>query len=70
LSSAFSYKTNEYTITSLRSGTDLFFGGPDNVIDPVDVVDDRPVGDDGGDITVLIDDACLWDVPVFDGWKV
>ena len=49
--------------------TDLLFGRFNDVNGPV-VVRDRPGTENGGDVAVLIDDACLWGVSFFDGWKV
>ena len=50
--------------------TNLYISGSYDVDNPVVVVNDRPVADDGGDVAVLVHNGCLQDVPVFDGWKV
>ena len=57
---------------SVRSNraTYLFISGLDDVIDPVVVVDDRVVGNDGVDVAVLCYDACLRCELFFDGWKL
>ena len=46
--------------------THLFLGSLNDVIVPVVNVDDRVVGDDGSGVAVLIENAGLRDVPVFD----
>jgi len=56
-------------LPSFDQANHLFLGGLDDTDGPVVVVDDRPVGDDGGGIAVLVDDAGLRDMLVFDGWK-
>ena len=53
-----------------HQATNLFISGPYDVDDPVVVVNDRPITDDGGVVVVLVNNGCLQDVPVFDGWKV
>ena len=50
--------------------THLLLRGLDDTDGPVVVIDNRLVGGNRGGVAVLIDDACLRDVPVFDGWKV
>jgi len=52
-----------------NQATDLFISGLNDVIDPVDVIDNRRVGDDRGCVAVLVDDACLRDAPRVGGWE-
>jgi len=47
------------TLARSERATDLFRGGLDDANGPVIVVDDRAVGKDGVDVSVLIDNACL-----------
>ena len=52
---------------SFDRDTNLCLRGLDDTDGPVVVVDDRPFGDDGGRVAVLIYDAGLRNMLVFDG---